>query len=207
MQVAIAPTFIHLKAASKILNKHFLLSAQNMSLYDQGAYTGEISGDQLKDMNINWVILGHSERRTLFKEANDIVALKTKKAIEKKLDVIFCIGEKIEEREAGKTFEVCDSQLTALVGKIDPKAWNSLVIAYEPVWAIGTGKVATPIQAQEVHAELRDWLKKKISEECSKKTRIIYGGSVTEKNATDLNPSTSGCEIKSVAFFSVTDPP
>jgi len=143
-----------------------------------------MSADVLADMGIKWVILGHSERRSLYGESSEIVAKKTKYALEKGLNVILCIGEKLDEREAGTTN-------TVLKGQLDPckdsvKDWNKVVIAYEPVWAIGTGKVATPEQAQDSHAYVRSWLRDNVSEDVSKATRIIYGGSVTEANCGDL---------------------
>ncbi|KAK6051650.1 triose-phosphate isomerase [Cooperia oncophora] len=138
----------------------------------------------LKDLGIEWVILGHSERRHIFGESDQLIAEKTVHALESHINVIFCIGEKLEEREAGKTKEVNFRQLQALVDKkVD---WTNIVIAYEPVWAIGTGKTATPDQAQEVHLWIREFLKEKVSPEVAEKTRIIYGGSVTAENCVEL---------------------
>jgi len=138
----------------------------------------------LADEDIPWVILGHSERRTIFREIDDEVGEKTQAALSNGIKVILCVGETLEEREAGKTLEIVERQLNAVAKKeID---WSNIVIAYEPVWAIGTGKVATPEQAEEVHADIRKWLASAISEEAAKKTRIIYGGSVNGKNCTDL---------------------
>jgi len=129
-------------------------------------------------------ILGHSERRHVFGESDELTAAKVEFALENGLDVIGCIGEKIEEREAGKTEEVVFRQLKAIADKI--KSWEHVVIAYEPVWAIGTGKTASPQQAQEVHAQLRKWLSDNVSPSCSNSTRIIYGGSVTGANCREL---------------------
>uniref|UniRef100_A0A158PB99 Triosephosphate isomerase n=1 Tax=Angiostrongylus cantonensis TaxID=6313 RepID=A0A158PB99_ANGCA len=137
----------------------------------KGAFTGEISPAMLQDLGIEWVILGHSERRHIFGESDQLIAEKTVHSLESKINVIFCIGEKLEEREAGKTKEV---------------DWANIVIAYEPVWAIGTGKTATPDQAQEVHLWIREFLKEKVSAEVADKTRIIYGGSVTAENCVEL---------------------
>lgn len=149
-----------------------------------GAYTGEIAADMIADNGIDWVITGHSERRTIFKESDELVAEKTEYAISKGISVIACIGELLEEREAGNTMKVNERQLTAIAAKVSD--WSKVVVAYEPVWAIGTGKVATPAQAQEVHKALRSWLAANVSAEVAEATRIIYGGSVKPKNSDEL---------------------
>lgn len=135
----------------------------------------------LKDFGLNWVILGHSERRHVFGESDQVVGKKVKTALENDLQVIACIGEKLDEREGGRTDEVNARQLAAIREEVDD--WSKIVIAYEPVWAIGTGVTASPEQAQEAHIVVRDWLKKNVSQEAADKTRILYGGSVTSKNA------------------------
>jgi triosephosphate isomerase len=142
IEVIVAPANIHLQLAQDKLAKNVLLSAQNCSLTGNGAYTGEISADMLMDFNIPYVILGHSERRTLYGEDVDTVGKKVKYAMERGMHVILCIGEKLDERESGKTNEVLFHQLNACKNSI--KDWSKVVVAYEPVWAIGTGKVATP---------------------------------------------------------------
>jgi triosephosphate isomerase len=136
------------------------------------------------DAQIPWVILGHSERRHIFGESDKVIGDKVKYALDHKLKVMACIGEKLDEREAGKTNAVNERQLAAIREKVTD--WSNVVVAYEPVWAIGTGKTASPDQAQEVHEALRGWLKKNVSAEAAAKTRILYGGSVTEKNAAEL---------------------
>ena len=160
------------------------MGAQNVYDKPNGAFTGEISASQLKDSNINWTILGHSERRTILGESDAAVSSKTKFATENGLSVIWCCGESLEEREAGKTIDVVGKQLAALKSQVSD--WSRIVIAYEPIWAIGTGKVATTQQAQEVHAAIREWLKKEVSQKVSDETRILYGGSVSEKNCGEL---------------------
>lgn len=162
------------------------VAAQNCYKVAKGAFTGEISPAMIKDIGAEWVILGHSERRNVFGESDTLIAEKVNHALSEGLKVIPCIGEKLEEREAGKTEEVVFSQLKAIVEKIPMDKWDNVVIAYEPVWAIGTGKTATPQQAQEVHAKLRQWLTDNVNAEVSKKTRIIYGGSVTAENCREL---------------------
>lgn len=161
------------------------MAAQNVYDKPNGAFTGEISVSQLKDSGIDWVILGHSERRTILSESDETVASKTKFATENGVSVIWCCGESLEQREAGKTLEVIAAQLSALKAQISD--WSKIVIAYEPIWAIGTGKVATTAQAQEVHASIRSWLAKEVSQSVADETRILYGGSVSEKNCKDLS--------------------
>ena len=162
------------------------MAAQNVYDKDNGAYTGEISVSQLKDSNITWTILGHSERRTILGETDEVVASKTKFATDAGIGVIWCCGESLDEREAGKTVDVVYKQLEALKKQIG-SSWDKVVIAYEPIWAIGTGKVATTQQAQDVHAAIRSWLKDNVSEKVADETRILYGGSVNEKNCKDLS--------------------
>ncbi len=184
VEVVVAPTALHLMTANQALKNGVQLSAQNISQYKNGAYTGEISAEMLNDASINWVILGHSERRHVFGETDKVIGSKVKHALDHKLKVIACIGEKLEEREANKTKEVNERQLAAIRELVTD--WSDIVIAYEPVWAIGTGKTASPEQAQEVHDQLREWLGKNVSKDAAEKTRILYGGSVTEKNAAEL---------------------
>ncbi|TRY79941.1 hypothetical protein TCAL_06559 [Tigriopus californicus] len=148
------------------------VAAQNCHKAAKGAFTGEIAAAMIKDCGCKWVILGHSERRN--------VAF----ALENGLHIIPCIGEKLEEREAGKTEEVCFKQLKAIADKVSD--WSRVVLAYEPVWAIGTGKTATPEQAQETHAALRKWLSENVSPEVAENLRILYGGSVTAANCKEL---------------------
>ncbi|GAB6031307.1 triosephosphate isomerase [Chamberlinius hualienensis] len=175
---------IYLNYARSVLPKKIGVAAQNCYKVPKGAFTGEISPAMIKDVGCEWVILGHSERRQIFGESDLLVAEKTEHALDQGLGVIACIGETLEEREAGKTEEVVFRQMTAYKDKI--KNWDRVVVAYEPVWAIGTGKTATPDQAQEVHASLRKWLADNVSSDVSNSTRIIYGGSVTASNCRDL---------------------
>jgi triosephosphate isomerase len=184
VEVAVSPIFIHLPAVLSSLESRYIVSAQNVSMFDNGAYTGEISAKQLKDLGVNWTLIGHSERRQYFGENEEVVGKKLKIALDNGINVIACIGEKLSEREAGNTIQVVSNQVKTLVGSISD--WSKVVIAYEPVWAIGTGVTATKEQAQEVHAEIRKLLASTTSEEVAKKVRIIYGGSVTEKNANEL---------------------
>lgn len=184
VDVVIAPTFIHLDYVNHNVSPKFKVSAQNVSVMGNGAFTGEISAEQLKDMGLQWVITGHSERRMLFGEGNELVAKKTVRALEHGFSVIFCIGETLEQRNSGQTFPVIDGQVQALVDLV--KDWTHVVIAYEPVWAIGTGVVASPQQAQEAHAHLREVLENKLGVETAQRLRLLYGGSVNDKNCAEL---------------------
>lgn len=184
VDVVVAPPFVYIDQVKSSLTDRVEISGQNAWVGKGGAFTGEISAEQLIDVGCKWVILGHSERRHIIGEDNEFIGKKAAYALSQNLKVIACIGEKLEEREAGKTFEVCFQQLKAFADSIS--SWTDVVIAYEPVWAIGTGKVATPLQAQEVHVAVRDWLKKNISPEVASATRIIYGGSVNGSNCAEL---------------------
>lgn len=184
--VVVCPTFIHIEAAlNELSGSNIIVSAQNVSMNDNGAFTGEISAKQLKDFNVNWTLIGHSERRQFFGDTEEVIAKKIKVCLLNGLNIIACIGEKLEERNEGKTLEVCISQMKTIVESIGNN-WDKVVIAYEPVWAIGTGKTATPEMAQEVHQQLRNWIKENVNEEVASKIRIIYGGSVTEGNCNIL---------------------
>ncbi|KAI6184148.1 Triosephosphate isomerase [Aphelenchoides bicaudatus] len=192
VEVVVAPPAPYLAYAKQNLADYVHVAAQNCYKVAKGAFTGEISPAMIKDLGLKWVVLGHSERRHVFGENDELISDKAIHAIQEGLEVIYCIGEKLDEREAGKTKEVNFRQLQAIVDKnID---WSHVVIAYEPVWAIGTGKTASPEQAQEVHAWIREFLKEKVSADVSAKTRIIYGGSVTADNAAELakNPDVDG---------------
>lgn len=184
VEVVVGVPAIYLEYAKGILPTNVAPSAQNCYKVPKGAFTGEISPAMINDIGVKWVILGHSERRHVFGENDELVADKVAHALESGLNVVACIGEKLEEREAGKTEEVVYCQTKAIADKI--KDWSKVVLAYEPVWAIGTGKTATPQQAQEVHQKLRAWLNKNVSESVANETRIVYGGSVTGANCVDL---------------------
>jgi len=185
VEVVVSPSSLHLLLVRDSLRQGIEVASQNVFDKPNGAFTGEISVSQLKDSGITWTILGHSERRTILRESDEVVALKTKYATENGVGVIWCCGESLEEREAGKTIDVVSKQLAAL--KVQISDWSKIVIAYEPIWAIGTGKVATTEQAQEVHKAIREWLKAKVSDKVAEETRILYGGSVNEKNCGELS--------------------
>lgn len=177
--VLVAPPFTALYVVSEILkDTQIQLGAQNMHWEDKGAFTGEISPEMLKEIGVEYVIIGHSERRKYFGESDDIVNKKIKKAIEKGLKPILCVGENLEQREGGKHKEVVKSQLENSLKGVE----DAVMIAYEPVWAIGTGRVATPEQIEDMHVFIKDWHKEKFGEEVF----LLYGGSVSPSNVKEL---------------------
>eukprot|EP01062_Namystynia_karyoxenos_P056645 TRINITY_DN4756_c0_g1_i1.p1 TRINITY_DN4756_c0_g1~~TRINITY_DN4756_c0_g1_i1.p1 ORF type:complete len:280 (+),score=88.73 TRINITY_DN4756_c0_g1_i1:89-841(+) len=182
----VAPPFIHVTTVQEQL-KHpkFTLAVQNC-IEKPGAFTGECNVEQVADLGIPWVVLGHSERRSLYGETDGAVGSKVAAVLAKGLGAIACIGEHLSERESGATMKVVLEQVGAIAAKVDNSQWDKVVLAYEPVWAIGTGKVATPEQAQDVHAGIRDWISKNVSGTVARNLRILYGGSVNPKNAADL---------------------
>ncbi|XP_072930579.1 triosephosphate isomerase [Epargyreus clarus] len=185
VEVVVGVPAIYLAYVKSIIPDTIGVAAQNCWKVPKGAFTGEISPAMIKDVGANWVILGHSERRTIFGEKDDLVAEKVAHALECGLKVIACIGETLEEREGGITNDVVFRQTKALIPAIGNN-WANVVLAYEPVWAIGTGKTATPQQAQEVHATLRNWLSTNVSADVAAAVRIQYGGSVTGATAKEL---------------------
>ncbi|XP_052184959.1 triosephosphate isomerase, cytosolic [Diospyros lotus] len=184
VEVVVSPPFVFIPVVKSLLRPDFQIAAQNCWFRKGGAFTGEISAEMLVNLGVPWVILGHSERRQLLSESSEFVGEKVTYALSLGLKVIACVGETLEERESGCTMEVVAVQTKAIAERISD--WSNVVIAYEPVWAIGTGKVATPAQAQEVHAGLRKWLHDKVSAEVAASTRIIYGGSVNGANCKEL---------------------
>lgn len=186
-EVFVAPSFTALRPVGERLEGSPIgLGAQNMYYQPQGAFTGEISPPMLKDCGCRYVILGHSERRHVFKEDDALINRKVEAALDHGLEVVFCVGERRKERRAGDTKEVVVHQLAAGLEGISADRLRRVNIAYEPVWAIGTGDNATPEEAQEVHACIRDWVREKFGAGAAAALRIIYGGSVSPKNAGDL---------------------
>jgi triosephosphate isomerase len=187
VEVAIAPPFTALYAVHKELEGSSIrLAAQNLFWEEKGAYTGEVSPLMLKEVGCQYVIIGHSERRQYFGETDEMVNQKIKMAMGKGLKVIFCIGETLKEREEGKTFPVIERQLEEGLKGLSEKEFQTLVVAYEPVWAIGTGKTATPEQAEEAHRFIRKKLERLYSRKTAEEVRIQYGGSVTPENIKGL---------------------
>lgn len=187
VDIVVCPPFTALSEVSKaILDSNIRLGAQNMSEHAVGAYTGEIAAVMLKEFSVRYVILGHSERRQYQKESNDLIARKALAAHAAALKPIICIGETLQEREAGRTEAVLEEQLTGSLAGLSPEQMEETIIAYEPVWAIGTGRNATSEQAQAAHAFIRQWLATKFGDAVARRVRIQYGGSVKPSNAREL---------------------
>ncbi len=185
--IIICPNYVVLSEASKIINESPIkLGAQNIYYEESGAFTGETSADMIKSVGCKYVILGHSERRTIFKESDELINKKIKQALKHKIKPIFCVGETLEERENNITIEIIKQQLENGLNEISAEQMTNIIIAYEPVWAIGTGRNATPEQAQEVHAYIRNLLAVEYGLQISVNTIIQYGGSVKPENAKDL---------------------
>ena len=186
-EIIVCPVYTALSDLSDLLvDSNISLGAQNVYWESSGAFTGEVSSAMLKDAGCKYVIIGHSERRKYFNESDQTVNKRIKAAQQSGLIPIFCVGETLEEREADKTIDVIKRQLTGGLEGLEKDALLNLIIAYEPVWAIGTGKTATPGQAQEVHGFIRSWLVENCSEEVAESLRILYGGSVKSANIKEL---------------------
>ena len=187
-EVVIAPVFIHLKTvADRLEGTNIKVAAQNCSTEQKfGAHTGEVSADMLKDVGCSHVIIGHSERRQYYRETDQSINLKTKAALASGLTAIVCVGEMLDEREAGEAESVVKMQLIGALDGLTVSDMERIIIAYEPVWAIGTGKTATPEQAQEMHGFIRRVLFEAHGTEVSEGVRILYGGSVKPENIRDL---------------------
>lgn len=187
VEVILAPPFTALEVVRKLVEgSEIQLAGQNIYFEPKGAWTGEISAAMLKDSGCKYVILGHSERRSYFHEDDALINKKIKAALANELHVIFCVGETLEQREQGQTQGVIESQLKAGLQGLTASDLEKLIIAYEPVWAIGTGRNATPGQAQEVHRFIRDYLETTLGKSTAESTRIQYGGSVNPENSGSL---------------------
>ena len=189
----IAPPYTHLSRVNDLID-NVKLAAQNCASEESGAYTGEVSPDMLISTGVEYVIIGHSERRSFYHEDDELLNKKAKLAISRGLKPIFCCGEVLEEREQGRHFDVIREQLTVGLEGLGKEDINKVVIAYEPVWAIGTGVVATPDQAQEMHKFIRDLLVELFDQEVAANMPILYGGSCKPSNASELfaNPDVDG---------------
>lgn len=201
---------IHLSSLAKLSTAKVAVGAQNIHQAASGAYTGEISASQVKSVGASYVILGHSERRAYFGETDALLAEKVDAALAHGLKPIFCIGETKEERESGEFFAVIKTQLEQGLFHLSADAFQAVVLAYEPVWAIGTGLTATPAQAQDVHAFIRQTLVEKYGQEIAENTTILYGGSCNPSNANELFSQTDidggligGASLKSRDFLEI----
>lgn len=182
----VATPATHLTSVAAVLNSRVELSAENCADHSSGAYTGEVSAAMVKSCGAKWTILGHSERRQYYGETDEKLVEKTKLALAEGLGVILCVGENLEQREADKHFDVCEEQIKNVLFNFSAEDMKNIVVAYEPVWAIGTGKTATSAQAEEIHAHIRKVLASKFGEKVAEDTTILYGGSCKPSNAAEL---------------------
>jgi len=186
-QIIVAPTFVNLaSAADHVEFTNITIAAQNMHQAENGAYTGEISADMLQSIGVNTVILGHSERRAYFGETDAQLAFKVDTALKHNMTVIFCFGEELKDRQNGQHFNVVENQLRDGLFHISNEAWESIILAYEPVWAIGTGETASPEQAQEMHEFIRETVRSRFGSDVAEDVSILYGGSVKPDNAKEI---------------------
>ena len=187
VQVIVAPTFVNLASAVDHLEfTNIDVAAQNVHQAEAGAFTGEISADMLKSVGVNIVILGHSERRAIFNETDALIANKVDTALEHEMTVIFCFGEELKDRQTKNHYNVVENQLKEGLFHIEGKDWESIVLAYEPVWAIGTGETASPEQAQEMHEFIRQTVRTAFGDDIAENVSILYGGSVKPDNAKEI---------------------
>lgn len=187
VSIMIAPTFVNLAKAVELTDGSTIeVVAQNMHFEASGAYTGEISADMLKSIGINTVIIGHSERRAYFGETDEILAKKVKAVLDNGMQVVFCFGEELEDRKSSEHFNVVGSQLKNALFELPASAWSQIVLAYEPVWAIGTGETATAEQAQEMHAYIRKTIADQYDQGIADQVSVLYGGSVKPNNASEI---------------------
>jgi len=186
-QIVVAPTFLNLASAVDHLEyTNITVAAQNLHQAESGAYTGEISADMLKSVGVNTVILGHSERRAIFHETDAIIAAKVDTALKHDMTVIFCFGEELKDRQKNQHFNVVENQLRDGLFHLGKESWEDIILAYEPVWAIGTGETASPDQAQEMHAFIRETIRHKYGSDVAEDVSILYGGSVKPDNAQEI---------------------
>lgn len=187
VEVMIAPSFTNLYHAFKSLKEHPVkVVAQNMHQDMSGAFTGEISAKMLKSIGVNNVILGHSERREYYNETNKALSEKISTALENEMTSIFCVGEELEDRKNGKYFDFVKEQLSEGLFHVDELSWKNIIVAYEPIWAIGTGETASPEQVQEMHQFIRKTIAEKYSKDVADQVSILYGGSVKPENAREI---------------------
>jgi triosephosphate isomerase len=205
VQVIVAPTFVNLALATSLLESSSIkVSAQNTHQAASGAYTGEISGDMLKSVGVDTVILGHSERRAIFHETDALIASKVDTALTHDMTVIFCFGEELKDRQSKNHFNIVENQLKDGLFHIEAKDWGKIVLAYEPVWAIGTGETASPEQAQEMHEFIRETVRTAFGSDIAEDVSILYGGSVKPDNAAEIfsKPDVDGGLIGGAALNS-----
>ena len=213
VEVLVCPPFPYLLPVSEVLRSSSVeLGAQNVYFEPPGAFTGEVAVPMLVDVGCRYVLVGHSERRHVLGERNDLLRRKVAAAIAGGLDVIFCVGELLSEREANKTEAILDSQMEGGLAGLEESSLDHVTLAYEPVWAIGTGRTATPAQAEEAHLHLRNWLKTRYNSRRGEGMRILYGGSVKSDNARELMSQADvdgalvgGASLKADSFLAIVD--
>ena len=213
VSVYIAPAFTQLtQSVVKLKNYPIAVAAQNMNAAASGAHTGEVSSSMLKGVGVNTVILGHSERRSLYGETDDSLKVKVINAIEDGMEIMFCFGEELSERKENKHFELVKMQLDSALFDLPNNAWKQIILAYEPVWAIGTGETASPLQAQEMHAFIREQIKLQYDSELANQVSILYGGSVKPNNAKEIFSMTDvdggligGASLKADDFIAIVN--
>ena len=212
IQIVLSPPFVYLEQIVKdcVSRTDVLIAAQNCSAYDNGAFTGEVSTNMLKSIGVDYVIIGHSERRQFFSESNDVLMNKISLSLSNNLKVIFCCGEDINQREKDLHFEIIKDQLKSTVFKLSANDFSKIVIAYEPIWAIGTGKTATSDQVQEIHGFIRSLIINNYNKDISNNTTILYGGSCKPSNAKAIFSEDDidggligGASLKSADFTSI----
>ena len=206
VRIIVAPTFVNLSSAVEHLQfTNIDVAAQNMHQAENGAYTGEISADMLKSIGVSTVILGHSERRAYFYETDSMLAFKVDTALKHDMNVIFCFGEELKDRQSDNHFNVVENQLRDGLFHIEKAAWENIILAYEPVWAIGTGETASPEQAQEMHEFIRETVRKSFGSDVAENVSILYGGSVKPENAREIfsKPDVDGGLIGGAALKAV----
>ena len=187
VRIMVAPSFTQLSQCKNLLSStNISVVAQNMNAHNSGAFTGEISASMLKGIEVNTVIIGHSERRSIFNETDEILKEKVKSALSADMEVIFCFGEELKERKNNDYFKIVNNQLRNVLFDLAESYWKNIILAYEPVWAIGTGETATANQAQEMHSYVRNLIRDNYSEATSENISILYGGSVKPSNAKEI---------------------
>lgn len=205
VEVIVAPPTLYLSEFSRIIgfDDNIQLASQNVSSFSNGAYTGEVSSEMLASLEVSYSLIGHSERRQFFNESNKDLKLKIDQVVDNELTPIFCVGENLEEREAEKHFDVVKKQLEESVFHLNSEDFSSIILAYEPVWAIGTGKTASSSQAQEIHAFIRSLIEQNYTKEIADSVRILYGGSCKPSNAEELfaQPDVDGGLIGGAALI------
>lgn len=212
-QIIVAPTFVNLASAVDHLEfTNIAVAAQNMHQNENGAYTGEISADMLKSIGVNYVIIGHSERRAYFHESDALLAQKVTTALKHNMTSIFCFGEELKDRQNNQHFNLVENQLRDGLFHLEDKDWEQIVLAYEPVWAIGTGETASPEQAQEMHEFIRETIRKRYGSTIAENVSILYGGSVKPENAKEIFSKNDvdggligGAALKAVDFAAIVN--